>query len=213
MYITPSSGGRDFESLGTFVLDEDEALKNWLKGMTVGDDKNPSRPVDVWFAMPDMEVREQRFPFIVLELVGINEGKDRELAGLHYALNDPGDTTPYADHGKRSTQYGLPMDLIYQATVYARHPRHHRQIISQMLRDKVPGRRLALPIPSIGAKVYMELLSWASRDTIESGRKLWQTVYTIKVCSSISDINTGPTPPVRIVNVETDQNIVPAQDQ
>lgn len=178
-----------------FLFAEDEALKNYLKGMTVSDDKNAHRDVGVWFAMPDMEVRDQRFPFFVLELIGINEARDREVRGLLSMTNDPGATTAYASGTTRWAEEPVPYNLLYQAAAYSRHPRHNRQIIRQMLTNRVPGRLVGLPIVGDGSKRHMELLSWASRDVVENGRKLWQTVFTIQVTSETSDVFTTSTSP------------------
>lgn len=41
-----------------FILNEDEALKTALTGITVADDANPTRPVGVWFGQPDLETLE-----------------------------------------------------------------------------------------------------------------------------------------------------------
>lgn len=202
----PGDDPKAFVSRGDFGFNEDEALKNWLKGMTVSDDKNSARPVDVWFAMPDMEVRDQKFPFIVLELIGINEAKDREMRQLLKVVNDPNSSSVYQPGYARYASAALPFNLIYQATAYARHPRHHRQIIQQMLTQKVPGRLQALPVIPEQSKRHMELLSWTSRDTIEGGRKLWQTIYTILVATEISDTDVPivPAPPVREVDIDTE---------
>lgn len=178
-----------------FLFAEDEALKNWLKGMTVADDKNANRPVGVWFAMPDMEVRDQTFPFIVLELIGINEARDREVRGLLKLTNEPGATTSYTGGTTRWAEEPVPYNLIYQAAAYSRHPRHNRQIIRQMLTSRVPSRLVGLAVPGDNSKRHMELLSWASRDVVENGRKLWQTVFTIQVVSETSDVITTASSP------------------
>ena len=46
----------------TFIIAEDEALKEVLKGMTVSDDKSESRAVGVWFGQPDQEIRQLAAP-------------------------------------------------------------------------------------------------------------------------------------------------------
>ena len=45
----------------TFLLDEDEAIRDLLLGMTVTDQKaNTTRNVGVWFGQPDQELRDQK---------------------------------------------------------------------------------------------------------------------------------------------------------
>jgi len=50
----------------TFALAEDAAIKTYLSGMTVSDEKSASRPVGVWFGYPDVELRQQIFPFVTI---------------------------------------------------------------------------------------------------------------------------------------------------
>lgn len=42
----------------SFLLAEDEALKNLMRGIYVADEKNNAREVGVWFANPDVESRQ-----------------------------------------------------------------------------------------------------------------------------------------------------------
>jgi len=190
-----------------FLFAEDEALKAYLKGITVADDKNPARPVGVWFAMPDMEVRDQSFPFMVIELLSVVEANDREMRGLMKVINDPGATEPYLNGVVRYAMTPLPFNLVYQVAAYSRHPRHNRQIIATMLSQKLPGRLLGLAVPGDGSKRTMELLSWNSHDTVEGGRKLWASVFTVQVTSEISDVNTTSVlsqvvgPPAVLINL------------
>lgn len=205
MVYKRSSDGSSWLSSDDFVMAEDEALKSYLQGITVSDDKNSGRAVPVWFAMPDMEVRDQKFPFIIVELVGMVEDKAREMRGLYKVGNDPVSYERYADRHYRWAESALPFNLIYQATAYARHPRHQRQIIQQMLGKKLSGRLRGLPVATDETKRTMELTSWTSRDTIENGRKLWQTVYTISIATEISDIFTDQqSPPVLTVDIDTE---------
>ena len=64
-----------------FIVAEDLAIKTWCQGMTVSDEKNPSRPVQVWFGYPDVEVRNQSFPFITIDLIDIVPANDRQFSG------------------------------------------------------------------------------------------------------------------------------------
>ena len=198
--MAPGTIGQDnlWTDLGEdFLFAEDEALKTWLKGMTVSDEKNPTRPVGVWFALPDLEVRDQAFPFLVVELMAIVEAKDREMRGALQVINDPGAVTAYSSGTVRWAATPLPVNLVYQVTAYARHPRHNRQIIRQMLSQRLPGRLVGLPVPGDNSKRSMELVSWQAIDSVENGRKLWQTVYTVQIASEISDLTTTvSSPPV-----------------
>ena len=64
----------------TFLISEDEALKNLLKGMTVTDQKSgSSRNVGVWFGQPDQEVTDQKYPYITIDMIDISEDFMRSM--------------------------------------------------------------------------------------------------------------------------------------
>ena len=56
----PASGGVYPNASEGFLLDEDNALRAHLLGMTVTDDQNRTREVGVWFSHPDLEIRSTR---------------------------------------------------------------------------------------------------------------------------------------------------------
>ena len=60
-----------------FLLAEDEALKNLFAGMTVPDDRNNERPVEVFFRYPEGET-ERSYPFITLEHIDIIHARNRQ---------------------------------------------------------------------------------------------------------------------------------------
>ena len=70
----------------TFLISEDEALRNLLKDMTVTDQKSasengPTRKVGVWFGQPDQEVRQQSYPYITIDMIDISEDFARAMRG------------------------------------------------------------------------------------------------------------------------------------
>ena len=75
----------------SFLLDEDEALRNLLKDLVVTDQKSvteegPQRKVGVWFGQPDQELREQKYPYITIDMIDIAEDfsrAHREIGRAH----------------------------------------------------------------------------------------------------------------------------------
>ena len=70
----------------TFLLDEDEALRNLVKGLTVTDQKAASSPattraVGVWFGQPDQEITEQKYPYITVDMIDVAEDFSRAQRG------------------------------------------------------------------------------------------------------------------------------------
>ena len=53
-----------------FLLAEDEALKNLFRNLTVTDDRDNAREVQVFFRYPEGET-ERSYPFITLENIDL----------------------------------------------------------------------------------------------------------------------------------------------
>ena len=111
----------------SFLLDEDEAIRNLLKDMVVTDQKSvtnegATRKVGVWFGQPDQEIRSQSYPYITIDMIDIAEDVSRAHRGKvspeYYA--DPetiGVDTPWDPtlHGK-DMDYPVPVNIDYQIT-------------------------------------------------------------------------------------------------
>lgn len=173
------------ENLG-FVLAEDNALKTLLQGLTVSDEKNQSRPVQVWFANPDVESRQQSYPYITIELIDTSWAGYRQHSGVLTDNDNQGTQSP--EEGKVYT-YEMPTtwDLTYQVTTYARHPRHDRIIMSQLLTKVFDAKRAFIPVynelNSEYAWRHLTLEDFAKRDIIEDGRRLFRNVFTVTITS------------------------------
>lgn len=183
----------------TFLISEDEALRNVLLGMTVSDSKNPSRPVGVWFGQPDPEIRTQSYPFITVDLIDISEARERVMAGR---------TSPwyFEPEGLEENQgwdmyFPTPINLDYQITTFARQPRHDRQIMAQLLGNRLPLRFGSLTVvertveqegdgeePVLLADVTtrrLDVLRVLKRDVTEAGKRMFMNVFTVRVSSEI----------------------------
>jgi hypothetical protein len=185
---------------GTFLFAEDKALKSHLQGITVSDLKEPNRPVKVWFGYPDVELRLQDYPYLVIELYDIQPANDRQASG--FWIDDTSRGTLPSD-GSTTYSYYAPQvyDLYYQVSSYSRNPRHDRKIIFEMMNSKVPGKYGHLIVPSDngdGTTVarHMFLEGFVKRDTVEDGRRLFRNVFNIRVVSEMtySDVPVSTTP-------------------
>jgi hypothetical protein len=175
---------------GTFLFAEDKALKSLLQGITVSDLKEPTRPVKVWFGYPDVELRQQEYPYMVIELYDVQPANDRQSSG--FWMDDTNRGSVVSD-GRTTYSYYAPQvyDLYYQVSSYSRNPRHDRTIIFEMMNKKVPGKYGHLVIPSDnedGTAVarHMFLEGFVKRDTIEDGRRLFRNVFNIRVVSEMT---------------------------
>ena len=176
----------------SFILAEDAALKTFLSGITVSDEKNANRPVQVWFGYPDVELRAQTYPYMTIELIDVRAAKERQSSGYMYDSDNRGTVAPEA-----GVAYGymmpLPYDLVYQVTSYSRHPRHDRAIITQLLQQKFQSQYGNLDVPNElnteTAKRHMFLDGFLKRDMIEEGRRLFRNAFTVRVVSEMTPLN------------------------
>lgn len=180
----------------TFILSEDEALRDLLLGMTVADNSNSARAVQVWFGMPDMEVRQQSYPFVTIDLIDVSEATERVMVSdnvrpWYYAPTLPQDADDW------SMPYPIPMNLDYQVTTYARQPRHDRQILAQILGNRLPMRFGSVVVKEItgpetdGVITHdctvrrLDMLNVSKRDTVEAGKRLFMNMFTVRISSEV----------------------------
>lgn len=170
----------------TLGIAEDNALKQALKGIIVTDEKNASREVGVWFANPDVETRTQSYPYMTIEMIDFRRAGYRQSSGIMTDTDAQG-TIP--EQNNVSYTYGIPVpwDLVYQITAYSRHPRHDRAISMYLLNNIFPGQHGYLAIKDdLGVNTgyrHMILEEFAKRDTVENGRRLHRSVFTVSITS------------------------------
>lgn len=195
----------------TFLLEEDAALKASLSGITVADEKNASRPVNVWFGYPDVEIRTQDFPFITIDLISMRNATERQSSGEIYDSNFMGTIAPQEGVFYK---YEVPVayDLVYQITSYSRHPRHDRAIIFQ-LNQKFPAMRGHLAVPNaLGTSTayrHMFLESFYKQDSAEGqngNKRLLRNIYTVRVVSEMTPIAAAAVPIVDVAAVSLNRN-------
>jgi hypothetical protein len=180
-----------------FLLDEDEALRNLLKGMVVTDQKSvnesgPQRKVNVWFGQPDQELREQTYPYITIDMIDIAEDFSRAHRGkVKPAYYEDPSTGPNGLNPYSSTthdwdiHFPIPVNIDYQITTYSRQPRHDRQILAQLLNTRIP-LRFAVLEPGDGTVRRLDVLDISKRDITESGKRLFVNAITVRVSSEIA---------------------------
>lgn len=199
-----------------FVIAEDYALKTYTQGMTVSDQKNANRLVKVWFGFPDVEIRDQDFPFVTIDLLDILPGIGRQHQGTMVDNDYRGTLAPQAGV-VYSYDYPVAYDLVYQITTYARNPRHDRAIIFQMM-NKFPSRYGRLPVPNeLGTETSyrtMMLDGYAKRDAVDGetgNRRNLMNVFTVRVVSEMTPRQAlAATPQVDTVNINTTTTNIPS---
>lgn len=180
----------------TFLLSEDEALKNLLKGIKVNDQKSTTngvatREVGVWFGQPDQEVRNQSYPYITIDMIDIGEDFSRAHRGivapeyLDTPLNFNSNVAWNDDEHGWEIDYPVPVNIDYQITTYARQPRHDREILSQLMFFKLPLRFGVLETDDNTVR-RLDILDISKRDVTEAGKRLFVNAFTVRVSSEIA---------------------------
>ena len=177
-------------TLGPLFLSEDAALKELLKGIVVTDQRanaeGVGRPVQVWFGMPDQELRDQTYPYITIDMIDVAEDRARASRGFLDGTGDSGYLRPStATTGKgMKIDTPIPIYIDYQVTTYARNPRHDRQILSDLLFTRLPLRFGAL-LPADDTVRRLDVLDVAKRDTVEQAKRLFINAITVRISSEM----------------------------
>jgi hypothetical protein len=180
-----------------WILDEDRALRDLMKGMVVSDYESGGRTrnVEAWFGHPDQELREQKYPYVTVDLLQIQEGKERVHRG-HYFVTDPpawwGLPALEGDHVCYLLEMPTPVDLDYQIATWARNPRHDRQILQQLITGGRAMLRAGMLQTAEGHFRRLDFLAHVKRDTVESGKRLFNNVFRIRISSEVPWGTVGP---------------------
>jgi hypothetical protein len=185
-----------------FLFAEDEAIKKRFSNITVTDDRDAERPVQVFFRYPEGET-ERKYPFITIELIDIVHAKNRQHSELYLDTHRPGhpnnlDYWPSTSSASSpnvegfdyfSTTEFTPVDLLYQVSTFTRSAIHDRQMASQMLANIVPFRYSSIMIEADGTSRRLDLLDWSTADLLdpEAGyrKRIFRKVYTLQMTSEI----------------------------
>lgn len=178
----------EYDSEG-WLLDEDRALRDLMKGMIVTDGANQQRPVEAWFGHPDQELREQKYPYITVDLLSINEGKDRVHRGDWYYKDPPPwwglATIPDGTSAVYHSEMPHPIDLDYQISTWARNPRHDRQMLQQLIMGGRLMIRSGLLACADNNYRRIDYLSHAKRTYEESGKRVFSNMFRVRVSSEV----------------------------
>ena len=184
-----------------FIINEDAALKSLLTGITVSDGGNAARPVAVYYGQPDKDIRQQSYPYITLDLVGVREDTERAHRGSVDLTYTPEGMTPNYTSESQPVNFPIPVDLIYQVSTWSRQPRHDRQIMASLFTPgRLPFRFGQLTIPEDNTMRRLDVLGFSKRDTTEGGKRLFSNVYNIRISSELFPDQLGEVYTVTAVN-------------
>lgn len=171
----------------TFLLSEDKGLRERLQGVTVHDQKadglDTPRQVGVWFGQPDQELRNQSYPYITIDMIDINRDPQREMRGRTQAeYLKPADLP---DNMGFEIDWPIPVNIDYQVTTFARHPRHDREMLATLLDGKLALRFGIIELED-GTTRRFDVLGVAKRDMVEAGKRLFMNAITVRISSEIA---------------------------
>lgn len=189
-----------------FLLAEDEAIKTRFTGLTVTDDRDASRDVQVFFRYPEGET-ERLYPFITIELIDVVHSRNRQHSMVDQYAYKEGDswandnsatvsyypskgliTVPTAMKYLKTTEY-VPVDILYQVSTFTRSALHDRQLTAKLLYDIVPFRYNSIYIPADNTSRRLDLLDWTTADLLdpEAGyrKRIFRKVYTLQMTAEI----------------------------
>lgn len=179
----------------TFLISEDNALRELLKDITVTDQnaaatESGKRKVGVWFGQPDQEVRAQSYPYITIDMIDISEDISRAMRGKvspSYLGNPETIGNEVWDEEKHGwvIDFPVPISIDYQVTTYARQPRHDREIISEIMFNRMPLRFGVLETDDNTVR-RLDILDITKRDITESGKRLFVNAFTVRVSSELA---------------------------
>jgi hypothetical protein len=183
----------------TFLLSEDDAIRQRLQGMTVQDQKSEGGGVDrqvrAYFGQPDQELTPQLYPYITIDLLEVQRETAREMRGIvspsYLSKNDFDPETEGFE-----IEMPIPVFLTYQITTYARHPRHDRAILSQLMADRLPRfgyLEVVEKSNTVGDTTTvtstfrrMDVINVTKRDVTEQAKRLFVNSITVRVSSEIA---------------------------
>jgi hypothetical protein len=193
----------------SFLLSEDKALREKLQGCTVTDQKSEGqgtpRTVRVYYGQPDQELTAQQYPYITIDMIDVSRDSTREMRGI---VNDVTANVDYlapstvAENTGWEMHLPIPVNIDYQITTYSRHPRHDRELLSQLLSSKLPIRFGSLTIED-GTYRRLDVMNVTKRDVTEQAKRLFVNAITVRVSSEIAETTLQTLYKVLEVNVDT----------
>ena len=171
----------------TFLLSEDKALRDSLLGMVVHDQKADGQDVDrsvrVYFGQPDQELTPQLYPYVTIDMIDIQRDPTREMRGkTSSSYLAPADLP---DGQSFEVDIPIPVNIDYQVTVFSRHPRHDRELLTQINFQKLPQRFGMLQLDD-GTVRRLDVMGISKRDATEQAKRLFINAITVRVSSEVS---------------------------
>lgn len=188
-----------------FLANEDEALKQKLKGLVVHDATSGSagRRVTVRFRSPEYELADATYPLALVEHTRIARDPEREMRGyikIGYAPEGYPAWTDYADPAASPyySESPVAVNVDYGVDVYTRKHVHLIELTGALIAfARLPERFGYLEIPQDSTVRRLDLLGGPefSESQDELGKRLFVASYALRVSAEVfwDDILTADT--------------------
>lgn len=179
-----------------YIFNEDQAIKEKLKGIKVADTNAPigGRPVAVRFRLPETELADVTFPLIVIEHRNISRAEEREhRGGLRPLGYSPDGFAPMSDPTDPTTsphvrQWPIPQNIDYMVRVFARNIQHMIYLTAVMQGEDLLHPRFAyLDIPQDGTVRRLDIIGGPTpADVIDTeNKRYFQRIWIIRVSTEL----------------------------
>lgn len=168
-----------------WLINEDEAIKALISGLTVSDQNVTNRPVKVWFRYPEAEEREITYPFITIDQIDIMEETDLAHRGRikpRYVPEGYQNPPVGTDH---KTEFPVPVTVVYQITTHTRSAWHDRQLVTK-LHNLLPFRFGSLFVEADDTVRTMQMVEFTPADQLDAnGKRIFRKAFTVTVATEL----------------------------
>lgn len=177
-----------------WLLNEDDALKKKLQGLTV-ESTNKTILVNVRFRDPEDELAKFDYPLILISHIAASKDDAREHRGyieLPYSPEGhPEDIQAENDEGHTGyfTDFPIPYNLDYTVEIFSRFARHDRQLLAALSAfDYLPDRYGYLEIPEDGTIRRLDVIGGPESTSLRdaNSKRVFQTTFVIRISSELT---------------------------
>jgi hypothetical protein len=147
------------------------------------DGQDVDRSVRVYFGQPDQELTPQLYPYVTIDMIDIQRDPTREMRGKTSSSYLAPANLPEGQSFE--VDIPIPVNIDYQVTVFSRHPRHDRELLTQINFQKLPQRFGMLQLDD-GTVRRLDVMGISKRDATEQAKRLFINAITVRVSSEVS---------------------------
>ena len=174
-----------------FILAEDAAMKTKLEGIQLPSPRAGAGTVDVgvWYRWPQREYGDALFPFITIDLIGIEFDRERAHSYNYDVQQYISDTSPAAATPVNYwSPFPTPMQIMYLVAAHSRSARHDRMLFAKLLSpSRLPRRFGEIYVPTDDTNRRLDVLDITEVNEYDSLKKrVFRRMFTIGVSAEMT---------------------------